>query len=572
MVEWLSLAEVASAPGLADRPVALRGGVCIGRTRFLADVAAWRASFAAHTGRRFALYFDDACAFTAALFGAWHAGKAVYLPGDAQPATVERLLTQVDGCAGLLPGALTMAEEQPDRAGTPQPVALDAQGSSLVIYTSGSSGEPSAIAKTLAQLDAEVHTLQAAFGARVDGAGAATVLSTVSHQHIYGLLFAVLWPLAAGRPFVATRLQYPEEIAACGLSPCVLITSPAHLRRLSDTIDWRGARAAMQAVFAAGEPLPTEAATTTLTLLGQSPIEVYGTSETGGIAWRQQALHSGYWQAMPGVQWRIEEEEGEGLLAVRSPHLADDAWYTTPDRAEALSVDRFMLRGRADRIAKIEGKRVSLTAMERLLAACDEIKEARVLLLSRPEGATERLAVAAVLTPAGRALLQAGRRVLNERLRTALLHGVERVALPRRWRYVQAWPINAQGKVTQAALEALFRPARPVAQWRSRDTQTACAALDIDAGLAVFDGHFPGDPILPGVAQIDWAVEFARECFTLPPHFLRLEALKFQRPLRPGMQVELALQWQPAAGVLAFRYTSSAGMHAGGRVVFEAGA
>jgi acyl-coenzyme A synthetase/AMP-(fatty) acid ligase/3-hydroxymyristoyl/3-hydroxydecanoyl-(acyl carrier protein) dehydratase len=567
MTEWLALAEVASAPGLMDRPVALRGGQCIRRDRLLADITAWQTRFAAHPGQRFALYFDDAYAFAAALFGAWHAGKTIYLPGDMQPATIERLRAQVDGSAGLLPGALAI-DEMAGQGSAPQPAPLDAQAASLMIYTSGSNGEPSAIAKTLSQLDAEVHTLQTAFGARVDAAGLAAVLSTASHQHIYGLLFAVLWPLAAGRPFVTARLQYPEEIAASALSPCILISSFTHLCRLPPALDWSAARAALQAVFSSAAPLPAEGAKASLELLGQSPIEIYGTSETGGISWRQQALRDGHWQALPGVQWRIEPE---GLLAVRSRHVADDNWCATPDRAEAMSANRFRLLGRADRIVKLEGKRVSLTAIERLLDACDEIEEARALLLK--EGLSERLAVAAVLTPAGRALLQArGRRALNERLRAALLRHVERLALPRRWRYIRAWPLNTQGKVTQAALETLFRPARPVPQWRSRDAQAACALLDIDARLAVFDGHFPDNPILPGVAQIDWAASFARECFALPPGFLRVEALKFQRPIRPGMQVELALQWQAAAGVLSFGYTSPAGVHAGGRVIFEAGA
>ena len=67
----------------------------------------------------------------------------------------------------------------------------------LVIHTSGSNGEPVAIPRRLAQLDAEVRALQQAFGAGLDEA---LVLGTVSHQHIYGLLFRVLWPLAAGRP------------------------------------------------------------------------------------------------------------------------------------------------------------------------------------------------------------------------------------------------------------------------------------------------------------------------------------------------------------------------------------
>ncbi len=66
----------------------------------------------------------------------------------------------------------------------------------LTLYTSGSSGTPKPIRKTLAQFNAEVHTLETQWGALV---GDATVLGSVPHHHIYGLLFRVFWPLAAGR-------------------------------------------------------------------------------------------------------------------------------------------------------------------------------------------------------------------------------------------------------------------------------------------------------------------------------------------------------------------------------------
>ncbi|MFP3656715.1 AMP-dependent synthetase, partial [Burkholderia sp. SIMBA_052] len=61
-----------------------------------------------------------------------------------------------------------------------------------------SSGRPKPIRKTLAQFNAEVHTLERQWGALV---GDATMLASVPHHHIYGLLFRVLWPLAAGRAF-----------------------------------------------------------------------------------------------------------------------------------------------------------------------------------------------------------------------------------------------------------------------------------------------------------------------------------------------------------------------------------
>jgi acyl-coenzyme A synthetase/AMP-(fatty) acid ligase/3-hydroxymyristoyl/3-hydroxydecanoyl-(acyl carrier protein) dehydratase len=561
MHERLSLTEVASRPGLAHRPIAWRAGRLVTRAEFLADVAAWHAAFSSRPGTRFALYFDDGYDFAAALYGAWHAGKQVFLPGDAQPATTRQLMQQTDGCAGDLPGAITRLAA----TDAPRLEPLDLATTRLVVYTSGSSGEPSAIDKHLGQLDAEVRNLQAAFGGRFEGAGLPTIYSTVSHQHIYGLLFFTLWPLSAGRPFETARLVYPEQMAArLAERDSILVSSPAHLKRLPDTLAWAPARARLLSIFSSGGPLPPESADEALELLGHSPTEVYGSSETGGIGWRQRAQHGDRWRALPGVEWRLDDD----LLCVRSAHLPDGTqWWETSDRAQKLEDGGFVLLGRVDRIVKIEEKRVSLTAIESTLAACPDIAEARALLVSDEAGM--RLAVVAVPTAAGWEVMRSGgKRALNDRLRAVLLQTVERVALPRRFRYVSALPVNSQGKSTEALLSALFRPVMPQAQWQVRGAGAALLALDVTADLAVFDGHFPGAPVLPGVAQLHWAIAFARDCFAVSGEFVRAEALKFQRPVTPRVRLELSLRWAAEARQLNFEYQSDAGVHSSGRVVF----
>ncbi|MBI2769157.1 MAG: acyl-CoA synthetase [Burkholderiales bacterium] len=563
MSDWLPLAEVASRPGLASRPVAWRGGKPVTRARFLADAAAWRAAFAAQPGARFALYFDDGYEFAAALYGAWHAGKEVYLPGDRQASTLEALLPQVDGCAGDLPGDTVMP--QAGAAATWQP--LDLRQTRLVVYTSGSGGEPLAISKHLGQLDAEIHTLQATFGGRMDRGQPTPVYATVSHQHIYGLLFYTLWPLAAGRPFVAERILYPEQMAQhLGPGASMLISSPAHLKRLPPALDWTGARAGLVSVFSSGGPLPPESSQAAWELMGHSPTEVFGSSETGGIAWRQRAVHGDDWQTLPGVEWRLDDD----LLTVRSPHLPDGQWWQTQDRVKPLGNGGFSLLGRADRVVKIEEKRVSLTAVEAALAGLPEIAEARALVVPATTG--DRLAVVAVLTERGRAELQRlGKRGLNERLRAALLETVERIALPRRFRYLRSIPVNAQGKSTQAMLTALFLPVLPQATWEPGDAQSAQACIEVTEQMAVFDGHFDEFPVLPGVAQLDWAIELARARFALPARFLHAEALKFHKPVLPPVRLTLALRWDALAGKLAFSFSSAAGTHSSGRIAFGSG-
>ncbi len=602
---WLPLTSLPRTTPATSTAVAYRGGESLSQADFAAQVAAWRDLLVARPGARWALFVEDSFDFATMLFGAWHAGKTVIVPGDMQDDTVARLRGVADGFLGDMPGAL--ARPVPTRGA--RFAALDREATQLIVFTSGTNGEPLAIPKKLAQLDAEVHALETRFGALCDtglapvnftpetvaagdamaGLGVADdvepplVWATVTHQHIYGLLFRVLWPLAAGRPFAAERLVFNEEIAQRINGPAVLVASPAHLRRLPDALDWSAARAGLRGVFSSGGPLPPEAAESAMALLGVAPVEVYGSSETGGVAWRQRARHGDTWQPLPGIEFQIDA----GELCVRSPHLPDLAWWRTADRATPAGdgMDGFELQGRTDRIVKIEEKRVSLTAMEQRLATSGDIAEARVLMLAdeRPladaGGAVvahaARPAVVAALTVSGREKLQRlGKPALVAELRALLFAAVDRVALPRRWRFVDALPVNAQGKSTEALLGALFasladaRPHRPTPKWRIAEESNAQASIALTHDLMVFDGHFPASPILPGVAQVDWAIAFARERFALPARFVRMDALKFSQPATPGMHLDLDLHWNAATTTLHFEYRSTAGRHSSGRIVF----
>lgn len=521
---------------------------------FIAQAGRWQAAFAAHPGQRFALYFQDSLSFAAALFGVWQAGKQAWLPGDLTPASRQALRSRVDGFAGDVAAPEDLPCIEP--AATPVAVTrpLDPEALQLVVFTSGSTGQPQALPKRLRQLFDEVTALEQAFGAAAPGAA---VLASVSHQHVYGLLFRVLWPLATGRPLQALPLVVLEDLTE--LTPpgarAILVASPAHLSRLPQVQN-----APVDQVFSSGAPLPDAALPDCLRVFGRAPIEVYGSSETGGVAWRQRdpgaPLH---WQALPGVEWRIEDD----ALWLRSPHLDDTGWMPSADRAAAVP-GGFELRGRADRIVKIAEKRVSLTAMEAALRASPLIADLRLVPLAEPR---EQLGVVAVPSEAGWRLHDAqGRRALAEALRAGLVDVMERVALPRRFRFLPELPLNAQGKSTQARLLAEFDPRRPALRALQCTDAGHDLTLFIDPTLPQFDGHFPGHPILPGVVQVEWAEMFGRERFAIAGEFCGMEALKFQRVITPGGHVTLSLNW--AAGKLSFRYHSTQGQHASGRLLF----
>jgi acyl-CoA synthetase (AMP-forming)/AMP-acid ligase II len=557
------------------RPGHLMGwrlGKPVGYEEFFARARAWRALLRRTPGQAFALYLNDSIEFAAALFGAWAASKTIYLPGDRLPGTCANLRQTVHGYLGefasewnpIVPAA------QDEEALCDAFDCLNGDFVGLVLFTSGSTGAPQAIPKKLSQMSREVGTLETQFG---DLLGAADVVTTVSHQHIYGLLFNVLWPLTVGRALHARSLSLPQELmAVLADREAVLISSPAHLKRLPEHLARMTMSNRLRTVFSSGGPLPFDVVRETKRLLGLVPIEVYGSSETGGIAWRQQ--HTGTdqaWTPIPGLVFRIDPEKG--VLEIRSPHLPNEQWFPTTDCATSVGDNRFLIRGRVDRIVKIEEKRVSLAALECELTASSMVADARVILI---EGRRPRIAAFIVLSVIGRSrLTEVGKLVLNRILRDKLRQSIDPVGIPRVWRYLEALPTNAQGKTTHADLIALLegeqsRPTFPRQRLLERDAQRALLELSAPGDLCYFNGHFPGRPILAGVVQIHWVITYGRQCFDLPPVFRGIHALKFQRIIEPEKPFTLELIHEPAKSCLSFKITSPVGTHTSGRVMFGA--
>ncbi len=249
-------------------------------------------------------------------------------------------------------------------------MALDLERCRLTLCTSGSSGEAKLIDKSLRQLANEVEALEQLWGASL---GSATVIGSVAAQHIYGLLFRVLWPLCAGRPFLRRAQPFPEDLQRASLEQAhgfAWVASPALLKRMGDNLDWPVLRP-LRRVFSSGGALPAEAAEQLWQRLGQWPTEIYGSSETGGIAWRQGHQP---WQPFPGVAPSLDQA---GALRIASPYLPAGHIEQTADAVELLADGRFFLRGRLDRIVKLEEKRIALPSLEQVLVGHEWVSDAR---------------------------------------------------------------------------------------------------------------------------------------------------------------------------------------------------
>lgn len=533
------------------------------RSAFVRQSLDIAAALQALGAQRMALWFDDAGSLALVLFACWRAGITAVLPGDIGAHMCDHLDPEVD--LWLSDRQLPLPTHRQRRlADLPSceplcPAVLDLEAS-LMVCTSGSSGVPKLIAKHWRQLSLEVQALAHQWPAQDDNA---CVLGSVSTQHMYGLPFRVLWPLCAGRPIDRTQRAYPEELQAASMphASFIWIASPALLRRLGSKLDWASLRANLFAIVSSGGPLPVSVSDSLFERLGLRPIEIYGSSETGAVAWRQGDKP---WQCLPGVQVGVNEDQA---LWVRSGWLQDEQEQTQD--AATLGTQGFELQGRLDRIVKIEEKRISLPTVEHALGQHPYCAEAR---LGRSEGVARLTALVALSASGLHVLRNQGRRALVQSLQQHLVTHVESLAVPRQWRFMRQLPWNSQGKLPQSQFEAAAgaRPKEPIvceATQPDDESHSYRLMLEIPCDLAHFSGHFPQTPVVPGIAQIGWAVAFAKQHLVPQLQIGGMEVLKFQRLLRPGDRVELLLRWDVERGKLYFSYQADGQACSSGRIV-----
>ena len=105
---------------------------------------------------------------------------------------------------------------------------------------------------------------------------------------------------------------------------------------------------------------------------------------------------------------------------------------------------------------------------------------------------------------------------------------------------------------------------------QSSDTDSATWRLDIAADLNYFNGHFPEQPVLPGVTQLDWAIKLGCAHFGYGVDIATLEVLKFQQLMLPGTQVNLSISHNAAKAKLVFAYSDGDKRFASGRIALNA--
>jgi acyl-coenzyme A synthetase/AMP-(fatty) acid ligase len=262
------------------------------------------------------------------------------------------------------------------------------------LYTSGSVGKPKYVEKTYRNILAELQFLKELLQIREDD----VVLVLVPHIHIYGLLFGLLLPAMTGAQIVFTDKLFPREVIQISRKREVnyLIGAPLHYQVFLETEIHSMKMSHLKFAISSGAPLPDSIAHEFLRQTGVTILELYGSTETGGIAYRfwEATKSSPFFQFFPYMQKKIAHAGEIVELAIHSPAISSnifsassDAWYHTGDFIQFAenSLEKFRIVGRQEQIMKVGGRRIATTQLEEELKTIHGIKDVAVI---RVDGTT----------------------------------------------------------------------------------------------------------------------------------------------------------------------------------------
>ena len=537
MFKPISLNNILCELKESTSPVALYSDKIVNGKEFIQDCIKLISKISTESTEEFILSCKDSYLFSVGLFALLHEEKKIYLPPGMEKGLIDELSHGKGVISDFYTGAI-----HPRQNTFPKSVTLNKSSNGHIsLFTSGSTGERKEIKKSLSQFNEEIAVLSDKWKFFKKQ----SVISTVSHQHIYGLLFKVLWPLATKRPFLVHDCLFEDELnnAFTLYSKSILLSCPAHLDALIQFPEQNFLK--NRQIYSSGAPLNSKTAEALKNISGISPIEVFGSTETGGIAWRQQA-ESTNWSTLDKV---IISNDSQKTLSVKSPFCEiQNAWYKTGDKADILNENTFTHLGRKDRIVKVSGKRLSLDEMEKKINDSELIEECKIIVVTeKSQTARESTAAIIKLSSQGKETLQnIGRRQLAQLIKGELKSFYTPVLIPRFWRYVEDFPKNSQGKL-ESALLGLFllgfdedEKRHPELKSISKTSEGCILKIKAPENCDLFKGHFPQSPILPGVGQIFWAQLYSKKLFTFKK-VIGIKKLKFHHIIQPGEVCDLTL-------------------------------
>ena len=422
---------------------------------FLEGTAILRRKIESIGGDKWLLYCEDGWFFLLGMMALLQCKKEVMITANIGPAYIE----EIKGDAPFFTDQVFSGHEsftntfhiptllsEKTETGNPGEIPLiNSDESFAIFYTSGTTGKPKPVRQRIKEFEIDNPFILSKWGEEFYSR---KLCCTVSQHHLYGFIFGMLLPFTAGIPFRTEMIRTPEEFKKLSDTGYFIITVPAFLKRAVETETPLNLKSPY--ILVSGGLLTPDVAEKVNRVFGVWPLEMYATTETSGIAWRQSCN---------GIEW-IPFENAElwlsenNCLCVRSAHIPDPAGFETSDLVKFLPNGRFILMGRLEWLVKIEEKRVSLLEMESRFEQSGLVADSCVIPL---EDRRQYLAAALVFNSEGKKKFNGlEKNEIDKFWREYLLQYFENVLIPKKWRYLDALPVDDQGKKKKADIELLF--------------------------------------------------------------------------------------------------------------------
>ncbi|MEN9888102.1 MAG: hypothetical protein RL559_139 [Pseudomonadota bacterium] len=361
----------------------------------------------------------------------------------------------------------------------------------LLVYTSGTTGQPKGALHTQAALLANARASAWAHDFRHGGPDKASprdkVLSTLPMFHVGGLCIQTLPALLSGIEVVL----HPRFDASAWLDematsrPTLTLLVPATMRAVFEHPRWAETSLACVRGIMAGSSTVPLSYIDTLHARGVPVGQIYGTTETGPVSivlrLPQAQAHVGAagWP-QPEAQVKLIDTQGRevatgetGEVCIRAANLMrgywqgdgprsvaaglglQDGWFHTGDLGQRAENGCITIVGRSKDMVISGGENIYPAEIENQLVTLPGVGECAVVGL--PDARWGEVPVAAIVRSAD----ATGQALSAEAVLAHLQARIARFKLPRRVVFVDSLPKSALGKVQKPALQAALLRTNP---------------------------------------------------------------------------------------------------------------
>lgn len=389
-------------------------------------------------------------------------------------------------------------------------------------FTSGSTAKPKMIKKTLANLISEAIDVTNEFRELLKTVS--KIESSTKPQHMFAMTFRFMLPLCNLGKFlmVSEDVCYPDNV---DLSNALFVSTPSFLE-LYKKFDLR---CDAGVVVTAGAKLPQKV----FEYLEQQTnvLEVYGSTESGVIGWKRSSKKNCL-TTFSNVSVSVNKES---QIVINSQYFIEEN-LTLCDIIKMQDDKHFNLINRADRVFKIQDKRISAPELEACLLENKLVQDVYCFQYG------DKMACTLVLSDIGKNWLldnikDIGVVGLYSEIKNFLKDKVEIV--PQKWKILYEIPKNMFGKIDKAKLAKIFGTnlSMPIVLSCQKNINEACYELIFPKNSNFFEGHFNNFPILPGVVQLYYANYFAKDAFGCDISTEVVKKIKFSKIIKPDEKV-----------------------------------